>query len=507
MRAPRHPVHRQWIAGLAFVVVLAIACTVNPATGERQLTLIGESQEVELGRRSDEEIVRTLGLYPNQALQAYVDEIGQRLAATSERPDLPWTFRVLDDDVVNAFALPGGFVYVTRGILAHLDSEAELAGVLGHEIGHVTARHGVERLSKAQLTQLGLGLGVALEPELGRYSDLAEIGLGALFLKFSRDDERQADDLGLRYVRREGYAAREMIEVFEVLERVSRARGPEGRIPGWLSTHPTPANRIERLSGQVGEEADADVLATVARERYLGQLDGLVVGPDPRQGFFRGGTFYHPELAFRLDFPDGWQTSNQRQSVSARAPDDDALVTLALIEQPSAAAAVEAFFADTSVSPGRELDATFGGLRAEAGYFSVERSEADDLAGVVAFVEHGDEVFRILGLTLAGRLERLAPVLASSVTSFRPVTEPAILDVEPRRLDIVRLGRALTVAQFARRYPSTVDVETLARLNQADGPGAPLPAGALVKRVTGGQLPEESALPSETGTAAGGPDA
>ena len=164
----------------------------NPATGERQLTLIGEAQEIQMGREADQEISASLGLYADEAAQRYVSALGQELAAKSERPDLPWSFKVVDDPIVNAFALPGGFIYVTRGIMAHLSSEAELVAVLGHEIGHVTGRHSVERLSKAQLANVGLGVGMIVSPRFRQFGDLAQMGMGLLFLKYSRDDEREA---------------------------------------------------------------------------------------------------------------------------------------------------------------------------------------------------------------------------------------------------------------------------------------------------------------------------
>src|SRR5581483_975197 len=195
----------------ACLAVATAACATNPATGAKQLMLVSESQEIGMGRSYDREVV-----------------------ATSERPRLPWTFRVVDDPVVNAFALPGGYIYVTRGILAYLNSEAELAGVVGHEIGHVTARHAASQLTRQQLAQTGLALGALASPTVERFAGLASAGLGVLFLKYSRDDESQADELGLRYLRRANYDPREMPHVFDMLARVSRAEGG-GRVPEWLA--------------------------------------------------------------------------------------------------------------------------------------------------------------------------------------------------------------------------------------------------------------------------------
>src|SRR6266540_3889933 len=228
----------------------ATACARNPATGARQLSLISESREIQMGREYDQEVRSSLGLYPDSALQRYVQELGARLAARSERPNLPWTFHVVDDPVVNAFALPGGFIFVTRGILGHLRSEAQLAAVVGHEIGHVTARHTVNQLSKQQLAQVGLTVGSIVSPEFERFGGLASAALGVLFLKYSRDHESQADELGLRYMRRGGYDPREMPDVFTLLDRVSQGAGG-GRVPEWLATHPAPANRRERIVQEI----------------------------------------------------------------------------------------------------------------------------------------------------------------------------------------------------------------------------------------------------------------
>lgn len=479
---------RAWGARLAAVLVAAspAACAVNPATGERQLTLVSEAREIEMGREYDKQIVAEMGLYPDPALQAYVQELGSRLAAKSERPNLPWTFRVVDDPVVNAFALPGGFIYITRGILAHLGSEAELASVIGHEIGHVTARHSVNQLSRAMVAQVGLGAASILVPQVGEYSQLAGAALGLLFLKYGRDDERQSDELGLRYMRSAGYDPREMAGVFQMLARVSAASGG-GRAPEWLSTHPNPENRYERISAQVARLPQDFSGATVGRESYVRRLDGLVYGEDPRQGFFRGSDFLHPELKFRLAFPQGWKTQNGRQAVLAASPQEDALVQLTLSDAGSVEAAAREFAAQQGVRTGSPARTRINGLPAAALAFTATAENGQALEGAVAFIEYGGRVYRIMGYAPQARWPAYDGEVTRAAGSFRELTDAAALAVKPWRLEIVRLDRTMTVEEFARRYPGPVGADRLALINGV-GPGATLEAGRMAKRVTGEKL-------------------
>ena len=465
------------------LVLLAPGCATNPATGQRQLSLIGEEQEIAMGREADRQVVAQLGLYPDEDLQRYVEGIGRKLAAASERPDLPWTFRVVDDPVINAFALPGGFIYVTRGILTHFDNEAQLAAVLGHEIGHVTGRHSVERVSKAQLAQLGLGVGAILQPEIANYADLAQTGLSLLFLKYSRDDEREADTLGLRYMSRDRYAAAEMAEVFSLLDRVSAAAGG-GRIPGWLATHPAPANRRERIAEEIAR-AGLPAAGTVHAAEYLARIDGMVFGENPREGFFEGNAFYHPELAFQLRFPEGWRSQNTRQAVAALAPDQDAVVVLSLASADSPSAAADQFFRQQGLRRGNALAGGFGGLPAETALFAADRAQGEDLVGIAAFVGHAGRIFQLLGYTAESDFRRYQNTLEQAAASFSRLTDRDKLEVQPQRIDVVELSAPTTLESFARRFDSAVDLQTLALINQVE-PGATLPAGALVKRVVGG---------------------
>jgi predicted Zn-dependent protease len=462
------------------------ACAVNPATGGRQLSLISESQEIAMGRDYDKEVAASIGLYADSAQQRWIQQFGARLAATSERPNLPWTFRVVDDPVVNAFALPGGFIYVTRGILAHLNSEAELAGVVGHEIGHVTARHSVSQMSKQQLAQLGLVIGSIASPQFERYAGLASAGLGVLFLKFSRDAESQADDLGLRYMRRAQYDPREMPHVFEMLTRVSQAQSG-GRVPEWLATHPNPENRRGRIEQEITALPQDFSGTAVNRDTYVQRLDGLVFGTNPREGFFKGSRFFHPDLRFRLTFPEGWTTSNGKQAVGAVSPQKDAGVELSLAKERTADAAIQAFLSQKGLTGGYPVRTSIGGLPAVSAPFTAA-TESGTLRGSVVSVEHAGAVFLILGYSTDARWPAYRAAVEGTQQSFGRLTDPAMLDVQPQRLDIVKLSKRTTIEALARERSSPVPAATLALVNQVEV-DTPLEPGRLVKWVVGEPLP------------------
>src|SRR5690349_18116370 len=378
-------------AGLA-----ASGCAINPATGKNQLMLVSEDQEIAMGRQADSAVVTSIGLYADPVWQRYIQQFGARIAATSERPSLPWTFRVVDDPAVNAFALPGGFIYVTRGLLAHLTNEAELASVVGHEIGHVTARHTAAEMSKQQLIGLGLAAGSMASSQVAKYAGTANQALGILYLKFSRDDESQADQLGLRYMRRASYDPRQMPEVFLMLGRLTAAEGGS-RLPTWLETHPSPANRVASISAQIAALPQDFSGTSVNRDAYERLLDGLVFGTNPRQGYFTGSQFFHPDLRFRLTFPSGWTTTNGAQAVVAVSPQGDAAVELSQATEPTADAAARAFLAQQGLTAGASVRVGLsGGLSGISAAFSAA-TDNGTLRGTALFVDYGGAVYRIVG--------------------------------------------------------------------------------------------------------------
>jgi predicted Zn-dependent protease len=438
--------------GLAFLVV---SCATNPATGGKMLSLVSESQEIQMGQQFSQEVESSMPLVDDPELQAYVEGVGLALAAVSERPDLPWSFRVVDDPVVNAFALPGGPVYVTRGILAHFSSEAEMAAVLGHEIGHITARHSVEQISRAQLAGIGLAVGSMLSRDVARYSGLASQGLQVLFLSFGRDDEHESDMLGVRYAGRVDYDVSQSVTMHEKLDRLGDLSNGGG-IPSWLSTHPSSEDRIERLHALV-DTIPGLADAKLGSNEYLFHIDDLVYGEDPRQGYFAESLFLHPDLKFHIRFPAGWQTANLPSVVGGQAPSQDAIVQLTLASgESSHAEAARAFFAQEGVSSGRVGRERINGLPATMGS----------------------------GYTVQGRLSNYQSAFLRFIRSFAVLTDRAALSVEPMRIELYTLERASSIAEISRRKPSPASEARLAILNGVQETER-IPAGSTIKWVVG----------------------
>lgn len=461
-------------------------CSTNLATGEKHLNLVSESQEISMGKEYDKELQGSLGLYDNPELQKYVQDLGTRLAAKSERSNLPWTFRVVDDPVVNAFALPGGFIYVTRGILAHMKSEAQLAGVMGHEIGHVTARHSVNSMSNQLLAQLGLVVGMVLAPdEMQQYGEIANAALGVLFLKFSRDDESQADQLGVRYMARIDTDPNELIGVMDMLGRVSQASGG-GRVPEWLATHPNPANRAQQIRSDIDTMRPPPTPTRVKNDGYLDRLNGMTFGDNPREGYFTGNSFYHPELKFRFDFPPGWKTANQKQAVVAQSQAGDAILQITLSSASTADAALTAFFSQEGLSAGPRQNTTINGLRFSSGTFAAN-TEQGAVAGRAAYVEHEGKVYQILGYSPQQKWSGYESVVNAAARSFNRLTDPAALSVQPLKIKIVTLPQAMTLEQFAQRYPSAVSIDVLSLANQAEK-STQFKAGEKLKQIVGQKI-------------------
>ena len=482
-----HPLSQIVRSSARWIIVapLVAACATNPVTGKRELSLVSEQQEIQMGQQGAQQVAQEIGLINDQALQNYLQSIGAALAAKSERPNLPWTFRAVDDPSPNAFALPGGFIFVTRGLLDLMNNEAELASVVGHEIGHVTARHSVQQMSQQQLAQLALGVGSILSPTVAQLGNVAAQGLGLLFLKYSRDDERQADDLGFRYALGQGYDVRYMDDVFRSLQRLGEA-SKQSPLPSWLATHPGEAERIQRIDAKLAQvPAEQLASAKVNGQPYLQRVNGLVYGQNPRNGFFQGNTFYHPDLRFQITLPSGWQGQNLTQAVVAVSPQQDGIIQLTLAQGNSPEAAARAFLSQQGIQPGQASQQTVNGVPAVASTFRAQ-TEQGVIQGLAAFFTYNGTTYQVLGYAPAQRYAAYDALFRQSLGSFGPVTDSRVLGVQPNKITVVTLPQSMSLAEFAQRYPSTVPVAELAIVNQIEDPNKPLPAGTLVKQVSGG---------------------
>ncbi|VBB47484.1 putative Zn-dependent protease [uncultured Desulfatiglans sp.] len=472
----------QWIFVLLAVCLLILpACAIDPVTGRTQLMLVSEEQEIQMGRQSDQAVSREYGLYDNTALTAYVAGIGQRLGGLSHRPHLPYQFAVLDTAVVNAFAAPGGYVYMTRGILGFLNSEAELAAVLGHELGHITARHSAEQYSRAQLAQIGLAAGMLFSPTLQRFGDAAQTGVQLLFLSFSRENEREADDLGVEYASKAGYDANQMAVFFETLERMNPSSDRSG-LPEWFSTHPNPDDRMGAVrrktaewQGRLGARQ-----YRVDRERYLMRIDGLVFGDNPREGYTAGGVFYHPDLRFQFPVPGGWTLQNTRQVVRVMSPRKDAALTLSVAAAGTPRDAAGAFVSQSGAQVVDSGEETVNGLRAVRLVSQVRTSQG--VLGVLStFIQKDGKIFEFQGFCAAGSFSSYSPVFRQAVGGFQALRDSTRINVRPDRIRIVKAPSSGTLGQVLRTLGAPQDkVEEWALLN-GGSVNTPVEKGALVK--------------------------
>lgn len=469
------------VAALAAVSGL-VACAINPATGQSQLSFFSEAEEIALGAEVDRELLASWRRYDDARLESWVAGLGHRLAAVSERPDLPWSFHVIDDEIVNAFALPGGRIYVTRGLLAHLDTESELAGVLGHEIGHVTARHSVHAISREMALTLGMAAGLVLL-DAGETGELvSSLGLGLVFLKFGRDQERQADELGVRYLQRAGLDPHGVVDALRVLQQVSHAQD-DGWFPAWLSTHPDPDKRWQRLA----EEANlgpAPPTSASQIDAYLGRVDGLVYGADPRNGLLVDNLYLQLRDDFQITLPAGWQIEREGQTVAASNASEDALLMLVPQAAESAAAAVAAFDGEDGIVVDKWWDETLGGRTARLVNFRATVDE-ETLWGVAAFVQTPAKVVGVFAIGAYDAWPRHGPELHRSIRSIAPASRPRQATTLSR-LKIVTLPRAMDAREIVRQYSPQTDPATIALLNQVEA-DQPIAAGRRVKIVRPGE--------------------
>lgn len=428
------------------LMLLLTTCVRNPVTGKRQFAVMGEAREVALGASYDPQIIAEFGLYQNETLHNYINEKGNEMAKVSHRSKLDFHFRIVDSPIVNAFAVPGGYVYFTRGIMAHFNNEAEFAGVLGHEIGHVTARHTVVAQRNATFAQLGLIAGMIASPAVAQFAEPLSSGVGLLLLKFGRDAESQSDQLGVEYSSKIGYDAQEMSEFFGTLNRLSG--GPEGRIPEFFSTHPDPLNRKETVAQLASEWQQKLALenAKVGRDTYLNMLDGLTYGEDPRQGFVENSTFYHPDLKFQMPVPTGWQHQNSPQQFQMAPQDGKALMFLALAQGEDVVSAANTLIQHYALQSVNSSQLTIHGNTAieVIGNQVTQEASGEIPAGTptvkvkMTLIQYGDLIYQLTGVSAFEDFNSYAAQFNGTMSQFKKLTDPEKLNRQPERLGLYK---------------------------------------------------------------------
>lgn len=487
------PPRRRPARAIAAAALIALAaaplggCTTNPATGGTTFTgFMDTADEVKIGREQHPKVLQAFGgEYRDPEIQRYVAGLGALLARTVERKDLEYRFTVLDSDVVNAMAIPGGYVYVTRGLLALADNEAQLAGVLAHELGHLTALHHASQHGQSLLANILVGaLGVAGG---GLAAQGGSLLAGTTLLSFSREQEYQADELGIRYMARAGYDPAEMSRFLDKLRGDSRlAAALAGRSPdavdqfNYLATHPAPIERVRRAAALAAETPVRDPM--VAADVYLGRIDGLIYGDSPDEGFIRGRAFLHPGLGIRFEVPPGFRLVNTPRAVVGQGPDGARI----LFDGARAAGPVGDYLTGTW---GRSLRLSglaaldVNGFPAATGTTQLRIGDRPYDLRLIAIRTGPERVFRFVFATPTTRTAQLAEDLQRATYSLRPLAPAEAAGLKPNRVRIVRVRPGDTADAMAAAMPfSDRPLERFQVLNGLE-PGAALVPGRAVKLI------------------------
>ncbi len=494
-----------WPLLLAAALVAGCGTTVvNPVTGQAERSVMSEADEIAQGKKAHEGVLEEYGTYGDAKLQAYVNDIGQKLAAQSHRANLKWTFTVLDSEEINAFALPGGYVYVTRGIMAYLDSEAELAGVIGHEIGHVTARHGAQRATRQQRAGIGVlaatVLGAVLEGAgVGGATDLAsqvsQTAAAGYIASYSREQESQADQLGAEYLARNRYDPQNMVEVIQVLKNqevfaadAAKASGqPEPSASNWLSSHPANDKRLADIKAIAAKYAgqNAGQYGDNQRNRYLQAISGMTFGDSRAQGVVRGRNFYHEPLDIALTAPTGWKVQNSAEAIGLVNGAGDAGLIVRLVPPKNGSTHDEIIKNAIKPTDGRSERRTINGLSATHFTGTVRNQQGGASAVEFTLVSGpgGRNYLMQYAAKDANARQRARAQMVEAEGSFRALTSADKTAAKPWLLRTTSFPRG-GFAELAKDSPLPERAEARLRLlNSAYGGGAEPRTGQAVKVV------------------------
>jgi len=474
------------IAVIAFGSLALTHCAQNPVTGDKDFVLISEQQEIQMGAQAHQDVLKEYAALENPALQAYVNEVGQRLAKQSHRPTLQWHFTVVDSPDVNAFALPGGYVYLTRGLMAYLNSEAELAGVVGHEIGHVTARHGVRQQSASTAVGLGAVLGSILVPGLGNEAgaSLLQTLAQAWTAGYGREHELESDRLGAEYLAKSGYKPQAMIDVIGVLKNqelfAAEQAKRDGRQPrtyhGTFDTHPSNDTRLQQVVGAANQYTISS--PREGRSEYLQKMAGVYFGDSPDQGLIRNNLLLHEKLGLAIQFPPGWRVQNRPDRVLALSPQGDAMVELR--PGPKHDRPLETLQKGIKLDAGARFDS--GKLSGYPAAFAAGAQQGRPV--VVAAVVFSGTQYLIAGMVKdKSAYDRERNTLRAAINSFRAITPEERQTVRPYVLKLVTAQPGMTMVRLAQQSPLGADAESQLRLMNALYPSGEPKPGQLLKIV------------------------
>jgi predicted Zn-dependent protease len=489
--------HRLFPAALLAVAAFALAgCdyATSPATGRQFLSPVSEQQEASLGAEEHPKILAEFGgpYAEKPDLTAYVDRLGQSVAAKAERTDVRYTFTILNTEEINAFALPGGYVYITRGLLALGNNEAEIAGVLGHEIGHINARHTAERMGQQQVVSvlgtLGVLAGTALGGDVGGQlaTGLAQQGGSAYLGQYSQSQEFEADSLGVRYLARASYDPQAMSTFLDSLDNdthlEAKLAGNESAADAYSmsQSHPRTPERVQRAIAEANVPVADPVLN---RDQYLRQIDGLLWGPDPREGVIDGQTFIHPALRFAFDAPEGFILKNTPDAVIGKS--NDAVMQFDLAPQ-APAGALDGYVASGWV-PGAKIanvqSFQVNGMDAATGLTSGKIGNTAVAVRLVAMRRDANTVFRFMFGATPESFNDLDASFMDAARSLRSVTPEQAGQYRPRRIRVVNVESGDTVASMTARMQVPEDKAGWFRVINHLPDGATLKAGQKVKLI------------------------
>jgi predicted Zn-dependent protease len=505
LRPTEKDLMRPTLLSLLLAPLLLTGCgsaIINPVTGQSERSVMSEASEITEGQKAHSQVLQEYGVVKNAKLQAYVNDLGQRLAKLSHRNQLQWHFTLLDSPEINAFALPGGYVYVTRGLMAYMDTEADLAGVIGHEIGHVTARHGAQRATRQQDAGLGVlaasVLGAVLESQgiagAGRAaSQVSQTVASGLIASYGREQELQADQLGAEYLSRSAFDPRNMIKVINVLKNQERFAADQARAEGrsapaqnsWLASHPSNDQRLQMIT-QLAAQYPAPTNASYAdtgRTRYLQSIQGMAFGEDAEQGLTRGRDFYHASLGIALTAPPGWKIQNEADKLTVLNPQRDAALVMQTTPAQAGRTHDEVIRNLLKPSQGRSERLTINGLQATHFVGTRNDSQGQPKAMDVTLVSGPTNAIYLMSHLAkdASTLQRWRSGLQEAQNSFRPLTPG---DRDAARPWVIKTGPYPRggFTELARSSPLDSAEQQLRLLNGFYDGGEPK-AGQLVKTI------------------------